>query len=105
MTMLASLPWLWMPITIGAALAQTLRNAAQRHLTAELGTLGATLVRFLYGLPFAVAWLVVLDAQSGVPRPAIPLSFPAWVLPAAGPQTIPPARLPRTIADPPFPPA
>jgi hypothetical protein len=38
-----------MPITIGAALAQTLRNAAQRHLTAELGTLGATLVRFLYG--------------------------------------------------------
>jgi len=41
------------PITIGAALAQTLRNAAQRHLTGDLGPLGATLVRFLYGLPFA----------------------------------------------------
>jgi hypothetical protein len=37
------------PITIWAAFAQTVRNAAQRHLTAELGTLGATLVRFLYG--------------------------------------------------------
>ena len=49
--------WLWIPITIWAAFAQTLRNAAQRHLTAELGTLGATLIRFLYGLPFAFAWL------------------------------------------------
>ena len=97
--MLASLPWLWMPITIGAALAQTLRNAAQRHLTAELGTLGATLVRFLYGLPFAVAWLVVLDAQSGVARPAIPLSFPAWVLLGAATQIIATALLLRTMAD------
>ena len=39
--------WLWIPITIFAALAQTVRNAAQRHLTPILGTLGATLVRFL----------------------------------------------------------
>ena len=38
---------LWIPITIGAAAAQTARNAAQRHLTPILGTLGATLVRFL----------------------------------------------------------
>jgi hypothetical protein len=28
---------LWIPITIWAAFAQTVRNAAQRHLTAELG--------------------------------------------------------------------
>jgi drug/metabolite transporter (DMT)-like permease len=97
--MVASLPWLWMPITIGAALAQTLRNAAQRHLTAELGTFGATLVRFLYGLPFAVAWLVVLDAQSGVARPAIPLSFPAWVMLGASTQIIATALLLRTMAD------
>jgi drug/metabolite transporter (DMT)-like permease len=50
--------WLWIPITIAAALAQTARNAAQRHLTASLGTLGSTLVRFLYGLPFAALWLL-----------------------------------------------
>jgi hypothetical protein len=30
-------------------LAQTLRNAAQRHLTADLGAFGASLVRFFYG--------------------------------------------------------
>src|SRR3981189_722762 len=50
---MAALPWAWIPITLGAALAQTLRNAAQRHLTGDLGALGATLVRFFYGLPFA----------------------------------------------------
>src|SRR5258707_2362572 len=99
MTMVASLPWLGMPITIGAALAQPMRNAAKRHLTAELGTFGATLVRFLYGLPFAVAWLVVLDAQSGVARPAIPLSFPAWVMLGASTQIIATALLLRTMAD------
>lgn len=91
--------WLWMPITVGAALAQTLRNAAQRHLTAELGTLGATLVRFLYGLPFAAVWLLVVDAQSIAPRPAIPLSFPAWVSLGAGTQIIATALLLRTMAD------
>ena len=37
--------WLWIPVTIWAAFAQTLRNAAQRSLTDTLGTLGATLVR------------------------------------------------------------
>jgi hypothetical protein len=38
----------WIPVTVFAAFAQTVRNAAQRHLTADLGTLGATLVRFFY---------------------------------------------------------
>lgn len=57
---MAALNWAWIPITIGAALAQTLRNAAQRHLTGDLGALGATLVRFLYGLPFAALWLLIV---------------------------------------------
>lgn len=48
---------LWVPVTLAAALAQTGRNAAQRGLTGRLGTLGATNVRFLYGLPFACAFL------------------------------------------------
>jgi drug/metabolite transporter (DMT)-like permease len=73
-------PWLWIPITIGAALAQTLRNTAQRHLTASLGTLGATLVRFLYGLPFALLWLGVARAIDGAPLPAPTATFAGWVL-------------------------
>jgi len=37
----------WGPIALGASLAQTLRNAAQRHLTDDLGVIAATLLEFL----------------------------------------------------------
>lgn len=73
-------PWLWIPVTIGAAFAQTLRNTAQRHLTGSLGTLGATLVRFLYGLPFAVLWLGVVRGIGGTPLPTPTAPFAGWVL-------------------------
>ncbi len=71
--------WLWIPVTLWAALAQTLRNAAQRKLTGELGTLGATLVRFLYGLPFALAWLAAVHAWRGEPLPVPGAAFYAWI--------------------------
>src|SRR5258707_13739865 len=99
MTMLASLPWLWMPITIGAALAQTLRNAAQRHLTSELGTLGATLVRFLYGLPFAVLWLLLLHVQFDSTGPDINLHFLAWIVLGGMSQIVATALLLRVMAE------
>ena len=72
--------WLWIPVTIGAALAQTTRNAAQRHLTPILGTLGATLVRFLYGLPFALIWLGVVALAGGYALPSPNWPFAAWVV-------------------------
>ena len=52
--------WAWIPIVVAAAAFQTIRNAAQRSLVTELGTLSATLVRFLYGLPFASLWLLAV---------------------------------------------
>jgi drug/metabolite transporter (DMT)-like permease len=60
---------LWVLATLIAAAAQTARNAAQSGLTAKIGTLGATQVRFLFGLPFAVLflWLVTLGTGEGVP--------------------------------------
>lgn len=67
--------WAWIPIVVAAALAQTARNAAQRTLTAQVGTMGATLVRFLYGLPFAALAVVVLQALS--PAPLAPPAFTA----------------------------
>src|SRR5580658_9237556 len=79
-----AISWAWIPITIAAALAQTLRNAAQRHLTGDLGALGATLVRFLYGMPFAAAWLVVVWLALGAGAlPAIDASFLLWTVVAA----------------------
>src|ERR671933_593632 len=71
--------WLWIPITLGAAFAQTMRNAAQRHLTPVLGTLGATLVRFLYGLPFALAWLAIVVSVGGYALPPVNVTFGWWV--------------------------
>jgi drug/metabolite transporter (DMT)-like permease len=52
--------WLWAAFTVTAAGAQTLRNAMQRDLIASLGTGGATYVRFLFGLPFALLFLVLV---------------------------------------------
>ena len=51
-------PWLWAVFTVIAAFAQTLRNAMQRELTTSLGTVGATHVRFLFGLPFVLIFLI-----------------------------------------------
>ena len=48
---------LWVPLTLVAAMAQVVRNGAQANLTARIGTLGATQVRFVFGLPFAVLFL------------------------------------------------
>ena len=71
--------WLWIPVTLWAAFAQTLRNAAQRGLTKDLGTLGATLVRFLYGLPFAALWLLGVHLVGGFDIPAGNAVFLGWV--------------------------
>jgi len=49
---------LWAWCTVCAAAAQTARNAMQRGLVDTVGTAGATHVRFLYGLPFALLFLV-----------------------------------------------
>ena len=70
---------LWIPLTIFAALAQTVSNAAQRHLVASLGTMGATLVRFLYGLPFALVWLGIVAVVSGEPLPRPTAMWAVWV--------------------------
>lgn len=61
---------LWVFATLIAAAAQTASNAMQNSLTATLGTIGATQVRFLYGFPFALAFLglAALVAQTGVPE-------------------------------------
>lgn len=91
--------WLWIPLTIWAAFAQTLRNAAQRHLISSLGTLGATLVRFLYGLPFAIVWLGLVTLVGRQPVPAINPTFLAWVVCGALTQIAATALLLRVMAE------
>ena len=78
--------WLWALFTIIAAAAQTVRNATQRELTAKLGTVGATHVRFLFGFPFALVFLcgVMIAFGQGLPRP--PPIYWLWVIGGAATQ-------------------
>src|SRR5688572_2748726 len=75
--------WLWAVFTIIAAAAQTVRNATQRELTTSLGTAGATHVRFMFGLPFALLFLLIVLTASGVPLPGLPAVYWPWVLQGA----------------------
>ena len=71
---------LWAVFTLIAAAAQTARNAMQRELTATLGTVGATHVRFLFGFPFALVFLAGVVMVTGAPLPRPGLAFWPWVL-------------------------
>ncbi len=75
--------WLWALFTVIAAAAQTARNAMQRELTGSLGTVGATHVRFLFGFPFALLFLVGVLVASGAALPRPGLTFWLWVIDGA----------------------
>jgi len=62
---------LWALFTVSASAAQTARNVMQRELTGALGALGASQVRFLFGLPFAILFCLGLRVATGVPASAI----------------------------------
>ncbi|TVR08521.1 MAG: DMT family transporter [Salinarimonadaceae bacterium] len=70
---------LWIPATLAATVAQTARNAMQRSLTEQLGTVGATQVRFIYGLPFAVIFLALAVAATGERAPAPGPGFAVFI--------------------------
>jgi drug/metabolite transporter (DMT)-like permease len=71
---------LWIPFTIIAALGQVARNAMQRQLTGPLGTWGATNIRFLFGFPFSVLFLVIVLIASGDHVTSPPSVFWPWLL-------------------------
>jgi drug/metabolite transporter (DMT)-like permease len=49
---------LWIAIVLISAVLQTGRNAGQKHLSGQMSALAAAWVRFGFGLPFAVGYLV-----------------------------------------------
>jgi drug/metabolite transporter (DMT)-like permease len=61
--------------------------------------MGATLVRFLYGLPFAGLYVAVLLALTREPLPPINLRFVGWVVMAGGTQIIATALLLRVMEE------
>lgn len=76
---------IWVAATLIAATAQTVRNAAQAGLTRQVGTIGATAVRFVFGFPFAAAALGLTALWLPIPRPDAAVL--GWVLLGAVAQT------------------
>jgi drug/metabolite transporter (DMT)-like permease len=71
---------MWVIFTLFGAAGQTARNAMQRELTPRLGALGATLVRFLFGFPFALLFLAAAMTMTGARLPAMNMVFALWTL-------------------------
>jgi drug/metabolite transporter (DMT)-like permease len=68
----------WVPVTLLASSAQTVRNAMQRDLIGALGAVGAAQVRFLFGLRFGVLFLAGLMAATGLGAPKLTSLNLAW---------------------------
>lgn len=71
---------LWVGAVVIGALAQTGRNATQAGLTLALGTIGATQVRFLFGLPFALVFLALVQGWGGEAIPNLRPVTLLWTL-------------------------
>ncbi|MBT4108963.1 MAG: EamA family transporter [Pelagibacterales bacterium] len=52
---------IWIPITIIAAFSQNLRSIFQKKLQENLSNIGATYVRFAYGLPFVIIYFFIVN--------------------------------------------
>src|SRR4051794_20211184 len=71
----------------------------QRELTAKLGTVGATHVRFLFGFPFALVFLAGVFVATGLPMPVLPWVFWPWAVVGAGAQILATALMLATMND------
>ncbi|WP_185267275.1 DMT family transporter [Halopseudomonas xiamenensis] len=66
---------LWIPFTLAAAFTQALRNAQQKQLSREVNAVGVTLARFIWALPLALGYLLVLYAVEPVAVPQFTTRF------------------------------
>lgn len=83
----------WIIITVAAAFIQNIRSSLQKYLKSQMGTAGATFVRFGFGVPFALLFLWYFTSSSGHTLPAINPRFIFWVIIAAVTQIIAQALL------------
>lgn len=67
--------WIWIPITVFAALMQAVRTAAQKNLNQNLSTMGTTYVRSLFGMPPLFLFLGCAVAYTGLGLPAYSTAF------------------------------
>jgi len=71
---------IWIPVTIAAAFMQNIRSATQKHLKGQLKTIGATFVRFGFGMPFAALFVAIMHFGLGWDLPQTNSTFWFWVI-------------------------
>jgi drug/metabolite transporter (DMT)-like permease len=74
--------FLWIPATVAASAFQVARNGLQRSLAPTAGPWGATLVRFLFGLPFSLIFVAIVSAFTPGARPIFNPAF--WLATLTG---------------------
>ncbi len=77
-----SVGFLWIIATVLASGFQVARNGLQRSLMPQTGPWGATLVRFLFGLPFSAVLAVIVIALTPSARPTFSGAF--WLVASIG---------------------
>lgn len=69
----------WISFTLLAALMQALRTAGQKSLSSDLSPMSATLVRYVFGLPFALLYLILVAREDTVPYLSQAIQTPRFV--------------------------
>lgn len=80
--------YLWIVISVFAALMQSVRTAAQKTLNQRMSNLGTTYVRSLVGLPIMLVYLVIVLSLQGGGVPALSAPFLIYTFLGAGAQVL-----------------
>lgn len=84
---------LWIFLTLFAVVMQTLRTAGQKKLSDHMDAVAATMVRFLFGLPFAIIYLVVVSRWYKADLPTTNATFWTFAVIASVTQVVATALL------------
>jgi len=79
---------MWIIFTLIAAFAQSLRNAQQKMLSLHLNALGTTFGRYVWAIPLALCYLLVLELVYPVGIPRFTVRFYASTFGAATTQIV-----------------
>ena len=70
----------WIPLTLAAAFLQNLRSALQKSLKDHLSDAGATYVRFAFGVPVALLYLLGVIWWEPTDLPTVSAVFALWAM-------------------------